>query len=39
MPPTTGFGVSIDRLFALASGVESVRETVLFPTMRPEKHG
>ena len=37
MPPTTGFGVSIDRLFAVVSGVDSVRETVLFPTMRPEK--
>lgn len=38
MPPTTGFGVSIDRLMAILFGIDSVRETVLFPTMRPEKH-
>ena len=37
MPPITGFGVSIDRLMALFGGLDSVRETVLFPTMRPEK--
>lgn len=36
MPPTAGFGVSIDRLMMVFAGVESVRETVLFPTMRPE---
>jgi lysyl-tRNA synthetase, class II len=35
MPPMAGFGVGIDRLVAILSGVESVRETVLFPTMRP----
>jgi lysyl-tRNA synthetase class 2 len=39
MPPTTGFGVSIDRLMVAITGVDSVRETVLFPTMRPEKKG
>lgn len=39
MPPTTGFGVSIDRLMVAITGVDSVRETVLFPTMRPEKRG
>jgi lysyl-tRNA synthetase class 2 len=37
MPPTAGFGVGIDRLFAVLADVESVRETVFFPTMRPEK--
>ncbi|CAN5192152.1 lysine--tRNA ligase [soil metagenome] len=37
MPPTTGFGVSVDRLMVAITGVDSVRETVLFPTMRPEK--
>lgn len=37
MPPTAGFGVGIDRLFAVLAGLESVRETVLFPTMRPER--
>jgi lysyl-tRNA synthetase, class II len=37
MPPATGFGVSIDRLVTIISGVDSIRETVLFPTMRPEE--
>ncbi len=36
MPPTAGFGIGIDRLFMILSGVDSIRETVLFPTMRPE---
>ncbi len=34
MPPTAGFGVGIDRLFMLGSGVESVRDVVFFPNMR-----
>lgn len=38
MPPMTGFGVSIDRLMLVLANVDSVRETVLFPTMRPERH-
>jgi lysyl-tRNA synthetase class 2 len=38
MPPMTGFGMGIDRLVTLLSGVDSIRETVLFPTMRPEHH-
>jgi lysyl-tRNA synthetase class 2 len=37
MPPMTGFGVGIDRLVTVLSGAESVRETVLFPTMRAEQ--
>lgn len=37
MPPTAGFGVGIDRLFAILADVESIRETVFFPTMRPER--
>ncbi len=35
MPPVTGFGVS-ERLFSFLAG-KSIRETVLFPLMRPEK--
>ncbi|KKR43058.1 MAG: lysyl-tRNA synthetase [Microgenomates group bacterium GW2011_GWC1_41_20] len=34
MPPTSGFGVS-ERLFAILAG-KSIRETVLFPLLRPE---
>jgi lysyl-tRNA synthetase class 2 len=36
MPPTTGFGVGIDRLLSILLDVDTVRETVFFPTMRPE---
>ncbi|KKT36016.1 MAG: Lysine-tRNA ligase [Parcubacteria group bacterium GW2011_GWA2_44_12] len=34
MPPTAGFGLGIDRLFAIASNQDSVRDVVLFPIMR-----
>lgn len=37
MPPTVGLGVGVERLVALVTGVHSVRETMLFPTMRPKK--
>jgi lysyl-tRNA synthetase class 2 len=35
MPPTAGFGMGIDRLLALASNANNIREVVFFPTMRP----
>lgn len=35
MPPTSGFGVS-ERLFSFLAG-KSIRETVLFPLLRPEE--
>ncbi|MFC1638772.1 amino acid--tRNA ligase-related protein, partial [Patescibacteria group bacterium] len=38
MPPTAGFGMGIDRLAALLTGSHSLKEVILFPTMRPE-HG
>lgn len=37
MPPTAGFGMGIDRLTALLTGAHSVKEVILFPTMRPEQ--
>jgi lysyl-tRNA synthetase, class II len=37
MPPTAGFGTGIDRLFMIAAGCESIRDTIFFPIMRPEK--
>jgi lysyl-tRNA synthetase class 2 len=37
MPPTAGFGMGIERLCLLLTGVHSVKETILFPTLRPEE--
>ncbi len=37
MPPATGLGIGIERLVALLTGMHSVREVMLFPTMRQKK--
>ena len=37
MPPAAGIGVGIDRLTALLTGSKTLREIILFPTMRPKK--
>lgn len=37
MPPTAGWGMGIDRLTAILTNQNSLKDTIFFPTLRPEK--
>ncbi len=39
MPPAGGIGVGIDRLAMFFAEVDSIREVLLFPTLKPSKEG
>ncbi len=37
MPPTAGWGMGIDRFTAIVTDQPNLKDTIIFPTLRPEK--